>query len=132
MHMPMKILRPLLILPFFIIGCLISFADSNSTPANNGDLYGCTARDFNRDNRIGTLSPDGETVFEEEKYFLRENAKFSKEICYFCRIAPICGGGCKQRAIESHDPVGCHFGYTDQEKDKMILDIFEHSFCRER
>lgn len=98
----------------------------------NGDLYGCTARDFNRDNRIGTLSPDGETVFEEEKHFLRENAKYSKEFCYFCRIAPICGGGCKQRAVESCDPNGCHLGHTDRDKDKMILDIFEHSFCRER
>lgn len=97
-----------------------------------GDLYGCTARDFNRDNRIGTLSPDGETVFEEEKHFLRENAKYSKEFCYFCRIAPICGGGCKQRAVESCDPNGCHLGHTDRDKDKMILDIFEHSFCRER
>ena len=94
----------------------------------NGDVYGCTARDFTTDNRIGVLQPNGEIKYAYNKIERRNRAKLSKEICTTCRIAPLCGGGCKQKALEGLGFEGCTMGYTELEKDRIILEIFEHSF----
>ena len=58
----------------------------------------------------------------------RNHSKLSKAICKKCRIAPICGGGCKQRAFESIDSEKCTFNYTDEDINNIIMDIFEYSF----
>lgn len=92
----------------------------------NGDVYGCTARDFNKENSIGYLGIDGTVKYNKEILALRNNSKMSKDICMTCRIAPICGGGCKQRAMEALDDKECIFHYTDIDRDNIILDIFEH------
>ncbi len=94
----------------------------------NGDVYGCTARDFNHENRLGYLNEDGTIYYDSEKLKLRNNSKLSKNICATCRIAPLCGGGCKQRAYETLNIDECTFGYSEDEKDRIILNIFEHSF----
>lgn len=41
-------------------------------------------------------------------------------------IAPLCGGGCKQRAMENSNRDECIFGYTEADKDRIILDILEY------
>lgn len=93
----------------------------------NGDVYGCTARDFNKDNRIGFLDESGVIQFDEEKVHKRNNSKYSKPVCKECRIAPLCGGGCKQRASESKTEA-CTMGYSEDDMDNIVLKIFEHSF----
>lgn len=94
----------------------------------NGDVYGCTARDFTKENRIGRIEPDGTIKYDIDTVTKRNDSKLSKAICQTCRIAPICGGGCKQRAIEASDSEECTFDYTENDMDNIILDIFEHSF----
>lgn len=94
----------------------------------NGDVFGCTARDFIPENRIGFLELDGTIKYNEEKQNLRNNAKLYKKVCQSCRIAPICGGGCKQRAYESLEIEGCSMGYSEEDIDEMITDIFEFEF----
>ncbi len=94
----------------------------------NGDLFGCTARDFTTSNRIGYINADGELIYDENIVSQRHNSKLSKSVCKSCRIAPICGGGCKQRALEALDSDQCTFNYSEEDKDKMIMDLFEYCF----
>lgn len=97
----------------------------------DGNVYGCTARDFTIANRIGKLSEEGEIQYDDNKIQLWKNSKFSKPICHTCRIAPICGGGCRQRAIEASESETCIFGYSEKDKDDIILDIFDYTFCNQ-
>lgn len=96
----------------------------------NGEAFGCTARDFVSENRIGVLQPDGTILYDEPVYSERAKAKFKNSVCHECRIAPICGGGCRQRAYESLGAGNrCVYNYDEEDKDAKILDIFYHSFC---
>lgn len=98
----------------------------------DGLVFGCTARDFTADNSIGKLEKDGSIVFDSTKVEKRNKSKFLKPICHTCRIAPLCGGGCKQRASESSNFQSCTMGYTESDKDDIILDIFDYFFCNEK
>ncbi len=97
----------------------------------NGDLFGCTARDFVKENRIGFIDQDGFLNFDEGKIQRRNTSKLSKRICGKCRIAPICGGGCKQRASEACENENCTMEYSEADMDNKILDIFESEFMKE-
>lgn len=92
----------------------------------DGKLFGCTARDFVEENSIGELGEYGELIYNQEKLQRRSNSKFKKEVCKRCRIAPICGGGCKQKAFEMENIDSCPFNYSSEDKDKIVLDIFEY------
>lgn len=94
----------------------------------NGDVFGCTARDFTIENRIGQLDSKGVIHFNNELVDKRNNSKLSKSVCQNCRIAPLCGGGCKQRAIEDNYDDRCTLEYSESDMDRIILDIFKHSF----
>lgn len=94
----------------------------------NGDVFGCTARDFTIENRIGQLDSKGVIHFNNELVDKRNNLKLSKSVCQNCRIAPLCGGGCKQRAIEDNYDDRCTMEYSESDMDRIILDIFKHSF----
>lgn len=94
----------------------------------DGLVFGCTARDFIEANSIGKLNDDGSITYKEPVATLRKSSKFSKTICHTCRIAPICGGGCKQRAMESLNAPGCPMGYSEEAKDNIILNLFEHAY----
>jgi len=98
----------------------------------NGDAFGCTARDFIPRNRIGQLTDDGHIRYDNDMYERRNRSKLSKEICRTCRIAPICGGGCKQKAYESMNNENCTFGYSEEDKDNIVLDIFEYSYLSDK
>lgn len=96
-----------------------------------GDLFGCTARDFTNENRIGYLDDQGTPHYDKEKIHIRRVAKLGKAICKNCRIAPICGGGCRQKASEAFDYESCTMGYSEEDIDNKILDIFEYEFMSE-
>ena len=94
----------------------------------NGDVFGCTARDFTKDCRIGVLDSEGNIVYDEEKLNMRNKAKLYKNECKVCRIAPLCGGGCRQRAFESMTTKGCSMRYSEKDIEEIITDIFEYEF----
>lgn len=96
----------------------------------DGGVYLCTARDFTEENSAGALTADGTVVWKDDAKQRRMDAKFSKAICHECRIAPICGGGCCQRAIERIDTEECLYGYTEQDKDNIVTDRFEAIFMQ--
>ena len=94
----------------------------------NGDVYGCTARDFTRDNRVGYLDSHGYIHYNTEILNIRNKSKMFKPVCRVCRIAPICGGRCKQRALESINDESCTLNYSEEDIDNIIKNIFEYSF----
>lgn len=89
----------------------------------DGNAYACTARDFDENNSIGVLRDNGTIAYKDEIINKRRNSKFSKEICHKCRIAPLCAGGCCQRALESGDDDICVYGYSEKNKDDIVMDI---------
>lgn len=94
----------------------------------NGDVYACTARDFTPGSRLGRLLPDGRIIWEEDRYRERRESRFAKKICHECRIAPICGGGCKTKCLENLHHEHCNMGYTHERIDDMIIERFEERF----
>lgn len=94
----------------------------------NGDVYCCTARDFNKENRLGVLSDNGNVIWDGSAYEHRMNSKFVKPVCHKCRIAPLCGGGCRTQAVEHYHENECIYGYSDTEIDSFILERFEERF----
>ena len=96
----------------------------------NGDVYKCTARDFTKENRLGILNEDGTITWDEEKMKQREGVRLSKEVCQRCRIAPICGGTCTQRGLDSGDSNQCIRGLDESGKDKIVLNQFYYNIVK--
>lgn len=92
----------------------------------NGDVFACTPRDFKAENRLGYLTDDGTVEWDEELMTIRRSCRFN--ICQDCRIAPICGGGCRTKCIEHAGHENCNLGLTEEDIDYMILDKFETIF----
>lgn len=97
----------------------------------DGHVFACTARDFTPDNAVGSLGEDGEIRYRTDTMTARRTAKLSKAICQECRIAPLCGGGCSQNAVEGLKQEGCHRGYSESAKDKIILNNFQYDVMGE-
>lgn len=91
----------------------------------DGNVFGCTARDFKGEDRLGYLTEGGEIMWEPGRREIRESARFAKKVCHTCKIAPLCGGGCRQRALESYTHEGCAFGYTEADKDECVWEILD-------
>lgn len=91
----------------------------------NGDIFCCTARDFKPEHRLGHLDDNGSVVWDGDRYSKRMASKFSKPVCHVCRIAPLCGGGCRTQAVEHPEPNKCIYGYTEDEIDEFIIERFE-------
>lgn len=96
----------------------------------DGNIFLCTARDFKPQNSVGKLKEGGVIEWDKEKYNKYRTCKFSREICKRCRIAPLCGGGCRQRAYESSHIEGCLYGYTQEDIDKIILNKFQMRYLK--
>jgi uncharacterized protein len=96
----------------------------------DGNLFFCTARDFKPETRVGYIIVGGEIIWEHDIYEAYFSSKFSKEACYACRIAPLCGGGCRQRAYESIRKEGCIYEYTQDDIDYIIKNRFNMRFLK--
>ena len=94
----------------------------------NGDVFFCTARDFKSSHRKGILTPEGKVILKSGIMEQKMSAKFSKPICRNCRIAPICGGGCRTKCIEQSHHDQCNLGLTEEMIDDLILSRFEERF----
>lgn len=92
----------------------------------NGDVYKCTAIDFENTQRDGYLTEAGEVIWENNSLNNRMNAKFQNPPCLKCRILPICNGGCSQKALEYKGKDYCILSFDEQKKDEAILERFKH------
>ncbi len=96
----------------------------------NGDLFACTARDFKPENRMGVLQEDGAVAWENDAANKRMNCRFKKAVCRKCRIAPICGGGCRTKCLEQAHHEQCNLNFTDNKINDIILERFEQYFMK--
>ncbi len=95
----------------------------------DGNLFFCTARDFSEENSCGRLNQDGTASWRDPDVLERRmKAKFSRPACRECRIAPICGGGCRQKAVERPDTAECLHGYSAEDIDTQIVRRFEQRY----
>lgn len=94
----------------------------------DGNIFNCTARDFTIQNRSGYLSMDGNLIYDKTFPNCRKLTKFSRLVCHNCRIAPLCGGGCSQKAYENRTKDGCLYGYDESRKNEIIMDRFDTNF----
>jgi len=95
---------------------------NNANINYNGDVFKCTARDYDTENREGVLNNDG-TIEWNEKYHMRMDSLFKNKPCFNCNIFPICGGGCTQNALERGEDY-CIYNFDEKTK----LDIVKNHF----
>lgn len=88
----------------------------------NGDIFKCTARDFETKKRAGFISDDGDLIWENDCLERRMNAKFNNKPCLTCKIMPLCNGGCTQHAMEHMEDSTeyCVYHGDESEKDKVV------------
>ena len=89
----------------------------------NGELFKCTARDFESKSREGILTDEG-VIEWNEKHERRMNSKFKNPPCLTCSILPICNGGCSQQAVENEGREYCVHNFDEQAKINIIKDKF--------
>lgn len=87
----------------------------------NGDIFKCTARDFNKENSLGNINDIGEVVLNEKKNIRTEN-RFVNKPCMECKIFPICGGGCSEVAYDHYklDKDYCVHDYNEDTKNEIL------------
>ena len=88
----------------------------------NGDVFRCTARDFESSQREGFLEENGKIIWENDSQNRRRFVKFKNPSCLKCRILPICNGGCSQIALEKANKDYCIFHGSEEQKDRIILE----------
>lgn len=81
----------------------------------NGDIFKCTARNFNKEEREGYLRDDGQICWNE-KFKNRMEVKFKNVACRNCCILPICNGGCTQSKLDVNNLESCYKGMTEDDK----------------
>lgn len=96
---------------------------NHSTINYNGEVFKCTARDFNFKNKEGELTDEGNIIWNE-KYDKRMNSKFKNTPCLECNILPICNGGCSQHAIENENTDYCIYNFDNEKKNQVVLNKF--------
>ncbi len=96
------------------------YADKESDIVINytGDLFKCTAREFNKGLREGVLLENGELSWNN-LYERRMAVKYANVGCKACRIYPLCFGGCSQRQLEKETNT-CLRKLSEEEKERII------------
>ena len=84
-------------------GC-VCYADRFNQALINydGNVFKCTARDFQPENRAGVLNDKGEIEWNEEEVNRFACFSFDNETCKKCRILPLCMGTCSQKFKENN------------------------------
>lgn len=85
----------------------------------NGDVYKCTAREFDPKKREGVLCEDGHIEFNE-LYKLRMKIKHTNKLCLDCKILPICMGACSQNELENPERNSCLYHESEQSKIDFV------------
>ena len=96
------------------------YADKENSMVINYDglVYKCTAREFTPSKSEGTLSADGQIVWNE-RYRQRQEIRYGNAVCRSCILLSLCHGGCSQSKLEAEQG-GCLKGYNDEQKMDFI------------
>ena len=86
----------------------------------NGDIFKCTANDFNIENREGILTESGHIKYNSQ-HNDRLKVKYELDTCLKCKILPICIV-CTQHKLKQIKENGAFSECSQEEKDEMIRD----------
>jgi uncharacterized protein len=92
----------------------------------NGDLYKCTARDFNEKNKVGQISSEGLMAPTANYYKYFTCSYFENPECLACKLLPSCFGMCLQKKVENGIPKCPKDAVSDSITNQLKL------FLRER
>ncbi len=98
----------------------------------NGDLYKCTARDFNSENKLGFIDSEGNLVWKNDVYNSRQKAKLNNKPCQECPILPICGSGCSEYAFQNQNIDYCVYDFEINKKRELVLEHFQESLIDQK
>lgn len=96
---------------------------NHATINYDGNVFKCTARDFNKENREGELDKNGRINWNE-KYSDRMHVKLKNKPCLTCSILPLCNGGCSQIALEAEGKDFCVFEFDEKLKNEIVYRKF--------
>lgn len=95
----------------------------------NGEIYGCTAIDFNESTCEGTMH-DGHVIFNSKRNDRITCSPTEIEECRNCYLLPICIGGCKTKILEAKKTGKSICGFSEKEKQdfatQYVLDRFNN------
>lgn len=86
----------------------------------DGLIYKCSARDIHPERKDGVLNADG-TIEWGPIYSKRMGLRYGLESCKTCSIYPICHCGCSQLALECSESGECPRGYSEKDKNEIIV-----------
>lgn len=93
--------------------------DNNVVANYDGNIYKCTAREFNPELAEGVIDADGNIIYNS-RYMKRQSVRFGNEMCRRCKIYPICHGGCTQDKLENDGKEICLRHHSEEEKMVII------------
>lgn len=98
------------------------YADKENSVVINydGNVFKCTAQDFKPDASEGTLTPNGDIVYNQ-KYEQRMRNRYSNKQGLECKAFPICSV-CSQRRLQA-DTNGCLLAFTDDDIENQIYEV---------
>jgi uncharacterized protein len=105
--------------PNTLFGSCYADKKNHATINYDGNVFKCTARDFNSKNREGVLKDNGEIDWNE-KFQNRMEIKLKNKPCHSCGILPLCNGGCSQIAIEANGQDFCVYEYDENVKKDIV------------
>lgn len=96
----------------------------------NGDIYKCTAIDFENTKRDGFLNDEGEIIWENNSLEKRMESKFNSRKCLDCTIFPLCHGGCSSFGLKNKN--GCVYNDDSTAMQKAIRDRISYNLSKGR
>lgn len=97
---------------------------NHATVNYNGDVYKCTARDFESGSREGVLDEHGAITWNEKFQKRLYDTRFKNKPCLECKILPICNGGCSQHRMEHEGVDYCIHDFNEESKLQIIKEKF--------
>lgn len=91
----------------------------------DGNVYKCTARDFNAANAEGVLKHDGFIEWDVNKIMKRMSC-ITPKICEDCNRLPSCPGICSQKIIENGEDTKCALGVNLPLRDYIIYNFNQY------
>lgn len=97
---------------------------NHATINYNGDVFKCTARDFDEGSREGVLDESGAITWNQKYQKRIYDSRFSNKPCLECKILPVCNGGCSQHRMENHGIDYCVHNFDDHSKLQVVREKF--------
>ncbi len=108
------------------------YADKDNTVVinSNGNIFKCTAIDFDHHVPDGYISENGELVEVGNRISDRNKKRFENQECCECDIFPLCLGGCS-KTVDSSPKNYCIYQHNKKAKQQVVMDIIKDRIRRD-